>query len=188
VKMNSVPRNALIALAGLGLLFLPMASRAVVGTTMASIPLVYNGPETLSLSASVSTGTVTFPQGGGPAPSIVTISTDYMLNQARVLTIEAGFNNPISLSDGIGNQISAQAVSATFSSDGGAITNNGACDGPISGRTQIFTSSCGYVTYAPVLLGQTSGSHTDTLTLSLNPIFTAPGNYAGVLFISAQAN
>jgi len=190
VKMNSAPRNALIALAGLGLLFLPMASGAAVGvgTGMTSIQLVYNGPETLWLGASVSGGTVTFPQGGGPAPSIVSISTEYMLNQGRVLTIEAGLNGPIALSDGMGNQIPAAAVSATFSSDGGIITNNGACDGPTSGQTQIATSSCGYVSYAPVLLGQTSGSHTDTMTLSLNPIFTAPGNYAGVLFISAQAN
>src|ERR1700722_10325399 len=109
--MNSVPCNALIALAGLGLLFLPMASRAtnLVGTSMASVPLVYNGPETLFLGASVSTGVVTFPQGGGPAPSIVSISTEYTLNQGRVLTIEAGFNNPAALSDGIGNQIPAQA-------------------------------------------------------------------------------
>ena len=190
MKMNSVSRNALIALAGLGLLFLPMVSRAAVGvgTGMTSIQLVYNGPETLWLGASVSGGTVTFPQGGGFSPSIVSISTEYMLNQGRVLTIEAGFNGPTALSDGIGNQIPAQAVSATFSSDGGVITNNGACNGPTSGQTQIVTSSCGYVSYAPVLLGQTNGSHTDTMTLSLNPSFTAPGNYAGVLFISAQAN
>jgi hypothetical protein len=190
VKINSVPCSALIALAGLGLLFSPIASRASVGvgTGMASVPLVYNGPETLWLGASVSSGTVTFPQGGGPAPSVVSISTEYMLNQGRVLTIEAGFNGPTALSDGVGNQIPAQAVSATFSSDGGVVTNNGACDGPTSGQTQIVTSSCGYVSYAPVLLGQTSGSHTDTMTLSMNPSFTAPGNYAGVLFISAQAN
>jgi hypothetical protein len=189
VKIKSVLCNAFIALAGLGLLFLPMASRASVGTGMASVPLAYSGPETLFLGASVSTGTVTFPLGGGTANSIISISIEYTLNQGRVLTIEAGFNSTTALTDGIGDQIPTQAIGAIFSSgDGGLVNNFGSCNGPASGQTQIFASSCGYVTYAPVLLGQTTGSHNDTMQLSLNPTFSAPGNYTGVLLISAQAN
>ena len=191
MKMNSVLSAALITLGGLGLLISPATSAAATGvsTANASIPLLYNGPETLFLSASVSTGVVTFPTGGGVAPSTISIITEYMLNQGRVLTIEAGFNSATALTDGVGDQIPTQAITATLSTnDEGSVNNFPACDGPASGQTQIFSSSCGFVTYAPVVLGQTNGSHTDTMTLSMNPAFTSPGNYTGVLLISAQAN
>ena len=187
--MNSIPRKALLSLVGLGLLFLSIASLAQVRTDVASVPLSYNGPESLYLSASASTGTIAFPMGGGTAPGTISINTEYSLNPGRILTVEAGFNNPWALADGNGNFIPAFAVSGIFSSsDGGSVMARPDCEGPPSGQTQIAEFSCGWVTYDPVPPFQTSGTHNDTLSLSLAPWFAAPGNYTGLLYISAQAN
>lgn len=188
MKLNDVLRYSLITLACLAVLS-PMASAISNPSQMSNIPLAYNGPESLWLEAYASTGTLLFPMGGGTAPGTVTIYTDYTLNQGRVLTIEAGFNSPYALTDGNGNNILSSAISATFSIDGGNVFNNGSpCNNNGSGATQIFSDSCGYITYDPVGLGQTSATHTDTLTLSLNPIGAPAGSYTGVLYISAQAN
>jgi hypothetical protein len=159
--------KALFALAGLGLLFMSMAAQAEpyfgVPSGVASIPLSYNGPETLTLSATASTGTVAFPLGGGTAPGVITVNTQYNLNPGRVVTIEAGFNNFNALTDGNGDWIPAEAISATF--------------------------SCGYITFPALTAGHTSGNHNHTITLSLQPFFaSAPGNYTGTLIIAAQAN
>jgi hypothetical protein len=195
MKMKMALRNPLFALAGLGLLFMPIVAQASpassVTSTMASVPLSYNGPETLNLNATVSTGTVAFPLGGGPAPSVISVTTTYNLNPGRVVTIEAGFNDFMALTDGTGDSIPAFAISAQFSGGGGQVTswpNCGMFEG--SGQTQIqFMNSCGWITFPALTPGHTSGTHTHTITLSLQPQFaSAPGNYTGTLLISAQAN
>jgi hypothetical protein len=191
--MKMVLPNLLFALAGLGLLLMPMAAQAAPsGPSMtASIPLSYNGPETLNLSATASTGTVAFPLGGGTAPGVISVTTQYNLNPGRVVTIEAGFNDFMALSDGTGDMIPAQAISATFSGGGGTVTSWPNCGMfPSSGQTQIqFMSSCGWITFPALTPGHTSGTHTHTITLSLQPMFaSAPGNYTGTLMIAAQAN
>jgi len=194
VKMRMVVCKALFALAGLGLLFMSMAAQAEpyfgVPSGVASIPLSYNGPETLTLSATASTGTVAFPLGGGTAPGVITVNTQYNLNPGRVVTIEAGFNNFNALTDGNGDWIPAEAISATFSGGGGTVTSYGSCMGPSSNQTAIqFGNSCGYITFPALTAGHTSGNHNHTITLSLQPFFaSAPGNYTGTLIIAAQAN
>jgi len=192
VKTNAVPRNPLFALAALGLLFMPMAAQASsVPSMTASIPLTYNGPETLNLSATVSTGTVAFPLGGGTAPGVVSVTTQYNLNPGRVVTIEAGFSNFMALTDGTGDTIPAFAINALFSGGGGQVTSWPNCGMfPGSGQTQIqFMNSCGYITFPALTPGHTSGTHTHTITLSLQPGFgAAPGTYTGTLLVSAQAN
>jgi hypothetical protein len=158
---------------------------------MASIPLSYNGPEVLNLNATVSTGTVAFPLGGGPAPSVISVTTQYNLNPGRVVTIEAGFNDFMALTDGTGDSIPAFAISAQFSGGGGQVMSWPNCGmGLGSGQTQIqFMNSCGWITFPALTPGHTSGTHTHTITLSLQPGFaSAPGNYTGTLLISAQAN
>lgn len=197
--MNSVLSAAFIALSGVGLLLSPMAAHAMppklsqIGTTsgVASVPLSYNGPEMLNLSALVSTGTtVAFPMGGGSASGIVSIQTQYSLNPGRVLTIEAGFASPTALSDSTGDIIPAFAVSAGFSTEVGFVTNMPNCMSPASGQTAIMSGlSCGWITYPAVSTNTTSANNTDTISLSLNPAFAAaPGAYSGTLLIAAQAN
>lgn len=185
-------RNPLLALAGLGLLFMPMLGHATMNpSALTSVPLSYNGPEVLNMSATVSTGTVAFPLGGGQAPSVISVTTQYNLNPGRVVTIEAGFNSPMALTDGTGDYIPAFAINAQFSGGGGQVTSYPNCqfmEG--SGQTQIqFMNSCGYITFPALTAGHTTGTHTHTITLSLDPMFaSAPGNYTGTLMISAQAN
>jgi len=127
---------------------------------------------------------------GGAAPSVISVNTQYNLNVGRVVTIEAGFNNPWALTDGMGDSIPAFAVSAQFSGGGGQVTsypNCGFMQG--SGQTQIqFGFSCGYITFPALMPGRTAGNHTHTIALSLDPGFASPGNYTGTLYISAQAN
>jgi hypothetical protein len=191
VKLNAVPRNSLFALAALGLLFMPMAAQASsVPSGIASIPLTYNGPETLNLSATVSTGTVAFPLGGGTAPGVISVTTQYNLNAGRVVTIEAGFISPTALTDGNGDIIPAFAVSAIFSGGGGEIMSWPNCMSPGSNQTAIqFMNSCGYITFPALTPGHTSGTHTHTIALTLMPGFLAPaGTYTGTLLIAAQAN
>ncbi len=191
MKMNIVLRNALSAICALGLLFLPMAAQASGPSTLASIPLLYNGPEVLNLTATVSTGTVAFPLGGGQAPSVISVTTQYNLNPGRVVTVEAGFSNLMALTDGTGDSIPAFAISALFSGGGGQVTSLPNCGMFMgSNQTQIqFMNSCGWITFPALTPGHTTGTHTHTITLSLDPGFaSAPGNYTGTLLISAQAN
>jgi hypothetical protein len=191
MKMKMALRNPLLALAGLSLLFLPMAAHASGPSTIASIPLTYNSPEALNLTATVSTGTMAFPVGGGPSPSVVSVTTQYNLNVGRVVTIEAGFSNFMALTDGTGDTIPAFAISALFSGGGGQVTSLPNCGMFMgSNQTQIqFMNSCGWITFPALMPGHTTGTHTHTIALSLDPNFTsAPGNYTGTLLISAQAN
>jgi hypothetical protein len=191
VKMNTVLRNAFVALGGL-LLFMPMAAQAAsVTSTTASIPLTYNGAESLSLSTSISSGTsVAFPAVGGMANSWVTINTQYTLAPGRVLTIEAGFSSGNAMFNGTGQSIAISNITANFSS-GGTANNISACGiTPGTGNTAILqTYSCGWIVYPAVTASNTSGTHTDGLALTLNPsLVAAPGAYTGNLLISAQAN
>jgi hypothetical protein len=189
--MNMVLRNALVALGGLGLLFMPMMGHATMNPSqITSVPLSYNGPEVLNLTATASTGTVAFPLGGGQAPSVISVTTQYNLNPGRVVTIEAGFNGFMALTDATGDSIPAFAISAQFSGGGGQVNSWPNCGGPSSMQTQVqFMNSCGWITFPALTPGHTSGTHTHTITLSLDPGFaSAPGNYTGTLSISAQAN
>ncbi len=200
MKTNTVLRNAFVALGGL-LLFLPvpMAAQGLspkigIGYInpggIANVPLLYNGPEVLNLSAAVSTGTVAFPLGGGMAPGTVSVTTQYNLNPGRVVTIEAGFNSPIALADTTGDQISATAVSAVFSSGGGTVTSMPNCMSPASGQTAIqFGLSCGWITFPSITTANQSATHTHTIALNLNPNQSMPpGTYTGTLVIAAYAN
>jgi hypothetical protein len=199
MKMNTVLRNALFSLAGMGLLFMPVSAQVFKGVPqysngpvsgLVSVPLSYNGPETLNLSATVSTGTVTVPLGGGTASGVISVTTQYNLNPGRVVTIEAGFNTPVALSDGNGDTIPAEAITATFSGAGGTVTNYPSCMGPSSNQTAIqFGYSCGYITFPTISPKNTSATHTHTIAMGMQPWFElAPGNYTGTLLIAAQAN
>jgi len=183
-------RNPLLALAGLGLLFMPILGHAISNpTTLASVPLSYNGPEVLTMTATASTGTVAFPMFGGQANSVISVNTQYNLNVGRVVTIEAGFNGPQALTDGMGDSIPTFAISAQFSGGGGTVTPYQNCGFlPGSGATQILGFSCGYITFPALTSGKTAGNRTHTITLSMQPGFSAPGAYTGTLYISAQAN
>jgi hypothetical protein len=169
------------------------AQAASVTSTTASIPLTYNGAESLSLSTSISSGaSVAFPAGGGTANGVVTINTQYTLAPGRVLTIEAGFSSPNVMFNGTGQSIQITNISATFTSSAAIGGPPGMPCGmlPSSGQTAIEPMySCGWISYPAISSGNTSGSHSDSLSLTLNPsLVAAPGAYTGNLLISAQAN
>jgi len=55
MKMKMCLRSPLLTLAGLGLLFMPILGHATMNpSTLTSVPLSYNGPEQLSMTATVS--------------------------------------------------------------------------------------------------------------------------------------
>jgi hypothetical protein len=173
------------------LFLMPMAALATSVTSItANIPLTYYGAESLSLSTTVSTGTsVAFPQTGGTSSSVISINTNYTLAPGRVLTVEAGFSTTGALFNGFGNYIPTNAVSGAFTSSAGAVTNQTNCASTGSGVTAISSGlSCGWISYPAITSSNTSGNHTDTLTLSLVPTGAVPGSYTGTLLISAQAN
>jgi hypothetical protein len=121
---------------------------------------------------------------------VITINTQYTLAPGRVLTIEAGFSSASAMFNGTGQSIPTYNVTGAFSSTGSVFALPG-CSAPPSGLTALGGGySCGWINYPAITGSNTSGSHTDTLTMSLNPSFTgaAPGAYTGNLLISAQAN
>jgi hypothetical protein len=94
--------------------------------------------------------------------------------------------------NGTGQSIQITNISATFTSSAatGGMTGLPCGVTPFSGQTAIGgLRSCGFITYPAVTVTNTSGTHSDSLSLSLNPnLVAAPGAYTGNLLISAQAN
>jgi hypothetical protein len=170
------------AFSALLLCLAPATAWAQINSPVGPVALSANLPSSLTVSATP--GLVNFtlvPSGISNGSATVTVTTSWSFSANARLSIYTYFTNPLSaLADAASHNIPAANVSASI--DGGAYT--------------AFTGASPFAPTSSILIftrnepGNTNPrSNTDTLDLRINTtgLALAPGNYAGLLIIQAQA-
>lgn len=184
---NSVPptaRQAVIPAVAILVLVLAVAPvHAQINSNLAGVNL--NANMNTSLTVSASPGLVTFalvPNGAATGNSVINVTTSWTLKpSAGTVTVYAYFGSAASaLTDGAADNIPSSSVSGSVNSGAfGAFTGAS----PFAAGSSITLSSW------RILGFNRTGTHTDTLNLSISTVgLSLPAaTYTGVLNIQAQA-
>ncbi|MBZ5641514.1 MAG: hypothetical protein LAO19_02035 [Acidobacteriia bacterium] len=160
-----------------------LTASAQINTPVGPVALAANLPSSLTVSATP--GLVNFtlvPSGISNGSATVNITTTWSLATiVSRLSLYAYFTNPASaLADASGHNIPAANLFGSV---------NGGAFGAFTGNSP-FAATSSITLFSRIVLGfNIPQSRTDTLNLRINTtgLTLAPGNYAGLLVIQAQA-
>jgi hypothetical protein len=164
-------------------LAMSVAVSAQINSAVGPVALSANMPSSLTVSATP--GLVNFtlvPSGVSNGSAAISIKTTWSLATIiSTLSLYAYFTSPVSaLADASGHNIPAANVSGSV---------NGVAFGAFTG-TSPFAATSSITVFSQFVLGfNIPQTRADTLNLRINTtgLSLAPGNYAGLLVIQAQA-
>ena len=179
----SASGKLLFAIAAIVLLLAPSATRAQQNSNTGTVNLNATLADGVSINASP--GLVNFnlvPSGTVTGSAVITVTTSWTLRPSvGAVTAYAYFSSaPAALTDGVGDNIPSSSVSGSV---------NGGAFGAFTGGSPFAASSSVRLSSVRILGNNRTGSHSDTLNLSINTtgLNLPSGTYTGVLNLQAQA-
>lgn len=176
-------RGSFLVIAVVLFSLIPSVARAQLNSSAGSVDL--NATLSTSVTISASPGLVNFtlvPNGTATGSSVITVTTGWTLRPSvRAVTTYAYFSSAAAaLTDGSGDNIPSSSVSGSV---------NGGAFGAFTGASPFAPNSSITLSSTRILGNNRTGSHSDTLNLSINTAgLTLPsGTYTGVLNLQAQA-
>lgn len=161
----------------------PSAARAQQNSNLGTVNL--NATLATGLSITAAPGLVNFnlvPSGTVTGSAVITVTTSWTLRPSvGAVTAYAYFSSaPAALTDGAGDNIPSSSVSGSV---------NGGAFGAFTGASPFAPSSSLTLSSVRILGNNKTGSHSDTLNLSITTtgLNLPSGTYTGVLNLQAQA-
>jgi hypothetical protein len=182
-RRHGAERSLAIGFAVLAVLLAGAPARAQVNSFVGSVNL--NATLTTSLTVNASPGLVNFalvPNGTATGSAVINVTTSWTLKpSAGTVTTYAYFATAAAaLTDGSGDNVPSANVSGSV---------NGGAFGAFTGASPFGAGTSVTLSSTRILGNNKTGSHTDTLNLSINTsgLSLPAGTYTGVLNIQAQA-
>lgn len=183
-KANFFGSGKLVFATAVIILFLaPSAARAQQNSNLGTVNL--NATLSTGLSITAAPGLVNFtlaPSGTATGSAVITVTTSWILRPSvGAVTAYAYFSSaPAALTDGAGDNIPSSSVSGSV---------NGGAFGAFTGASPFAPSSSVTLSSVRILGNNRTGSHSDTLNLSITTtgLNLPSGTYTGVLNLQAQA-
>ncbi len=177
------PWILIATLAILGFFIVASPAQAQLNSTSTGVNL--NAILATSLTVTAAPGLVNFtlpPNGTATGSSVVTVNTRWTLKPSvGAVTTYAYFTSaPAALTDGVGDNIPSSKVSGSV---------NGGAFGAFTGASPFAAGSSVTLSSTRILGNNKTGTHADTLNLTISTVGLAlpAATYSGVLNIQAQA-